>query len=63
VADPEDGGGGEGGLWAVHPDGVQGAELPLEGLGGEAPRSWSINTFCVMVKTVSVNTKMSKISA
>ena len=35
MADPEDGGGGEGGLWAVHPDGVQRAELPLEGLGAK----------------------------
>ena len=38
--------GGEGGLGAVPPAEVHGAETP-------APRSWSTNAFCVLVKAFS----------
>jgi len=46
-------GGGEGRLWAVSLAGMQGAELPLAGMGGKAPTRWSINAFCVVVKPFS----------
>jgi len=54
MAVPEDRAGGEEDLGAVLPAALQGAEPPLR-VWGEAPRSWSINALCVMVK---VNTEM-----
>jgi len=45
--------GGEGGIGAVPPAGIEGAEPPLGDLDGKTPRSWSINAFCVMVKAFS----------
>jgi len=47
------GGGRIGGLGAVHPAGVQGAESPLRIWGTKSPRSCSINAFCVMSKALS----------
>jgi len=41
--------GRSGGLWAVHPAGVQGAESPLR-VWGEVPRSCTINALSVMSK-------------
>jgi len=60
MADSEDGarGGGEGRLWAVPSAAGCRGQSSFWGSGGEARRSWSINAFCAMVKTVFVNTKM-----
>jgi len=53
-------GGGEGGLWAVPPAGVQEAELPL-GVWGRSPtEAGLLEHYCILCtgKTVFINTKV-----